>query len=928
MASSRHLAKLKEGAKAWNDWRRAEHSVRPDLQGLALTLGEKQWGETNGGPIDFSRANLRGAKLRHATLVKADLSEASLAEADLSGARLLRADLRNTDLSNASLDEADLQDAMLDGADLSGADLRGARNLKQAQFAQTRGNDKTQLPSGIRAPRVWAADDAGPRRLDFFKPQDPVAEEKPVFSGMFAKSAPVPAVAPAATSAVASAAPQRTSWVSRFGKSAEAKPSPAEPGKDASWITSSAAKPAGQKPAIETSFTAKPAEPAPGVSSLFSSTPEPRKETAPAATGAGGTFLTLGELPTSLDSPGPAAGIATEPKLSIAAAAAAQVGRAGSALRASAASFSMRLARLRPAKVLPAEIIPPAMPEFAAGHANADAELDSEPDAIAPAAPHMTETSVRMAEALAASAPADERESSAAHSALDDFVPAVRDARGEAATHEEDFDPRWLAQMAREAGATPVEQLIARGRSLARGTAQVVSGALALLNPLRAAARMRKRRAGMHALEAPSSAPVEAILEPHFPKTETIVLRTLDPASATDGGSALVAVTSTPARSRWRSTPVQIAAAAVFAFALVGAAVQFGGVHQFGSVTLYENLPLSGVAEAGERVPAPVAAPRRQPDAGAPREAARAAAHEAPTTQAGGTQAHGTQARGTQVALASTAEPGVATDASIATGASNATDAGPAIANARRPAAEKPTTFAQAGVRTHGEIATPADANDPATPLVGAPAAPSRLPAVPYGVVLTPGPSAAANPAPAAETAPAPAPAAQAPADDPAATKLGFAGQDLSALAKAKKPPATVIEYMQEPVHSTEWVTTLIKKFYLSSAPLSPAEIKALYAEPLEHYFGEKGVSLDRVAQEKADYYKEWPKRSYKLVPGSLKVDWVSEGVAEVSFLYDFTVSAPDKEPNKGRGRANLTLDITEAPGRITREDGEVLGAE
>ena len=64
--SDEHVARVKEGTRAWNKWRQDNSLLFPDLDGLSPTLGQKQWGETNGGPIKFARAMLRNADLRHA----------------------------------------------------------------------------------------------------------------------------------------------------------------------------------------------------------------------------------------------------------------------------------------------------------------------------------------------------------------------------------------------------------------------------------------------------------------------------------------------------------------------------------------------------------------------------------------------------------------------------------------------------------------------------------------------------------------------------------------------------------------------------------------------------------------------------------------------------------------------------------------------
>jgi hypothetical protein len=155
MASEQHLAILKSGAQAWNEWRQAEPLVRPDLEGLSLSLAEKQWGETSGGAINLARALLRDANLRYATLIRCNLSAANLDGANLSGARLQDADLRNASLIKARFDEADLTNARLEGADISGADLSTARNLTLKQVAGAIGDYATVLPASIPMPPSW-----------------------------------------------------------------------------------------------------------------------------------------------------------------------------------------------------------------------------------------------------------------------------------------------------------------------------------------------------------------------------------------------------------------------------------------------------------------------------------------------------------------------------------------------------------------------------------------------------------------------------------------------------------------------------------------------------------------------------------------------------------------------------------------------------
>ena len=155
MANSLHVAKLEEGARAWNAWRAENPGLVPDLSDLDLSVGRRQFGPVQGGPIDLSRADLSGSALEQATLIEANLVDAVLVEADLSQARMENADLRGANLSNANLDQTDLKDVLLRHATLSGAQLQRARNLTQAQIDQAIGDENTKLPPELIVPQAW-----------------------------------------------------------------------------------------------------------------------------------------------------------------------------------------------------------------------------------------------------------------------------------------------------------------------------------------------------------------------------------------------------------------------------------------------------------------------------------------------------------------------------------------------------------------------------------------------------------------------------------------------------------------------------------------------------------------------------------------------------------------------------------------------------
>ncbi len=129
--------------------------VVPNLTDADLTLSQRQFGPSSGGPINLRGANLEGATLRYATLSGADLEDAILAGADLVHARLDGANLTGADLTDAVCDNADLADAKLDDAVLTGTSFANARNLTEDQIAFAHGDASTLLPAAIMAPSAW-----------------------------------------------------------------------------------------------------------------------------------------------------------------------------------------------------------------------------------------------------------------------------------------------------------------------------------------------------------------------------------------------------------------------------------------------------------------------------------------------------------------------------------------------------------------------------------------------------------------------------------------------------------------------------------------------------------------------------------------------------------------------------------------------------
>lgn len=140
MANSEHVAKLRQGVDAWNQWRKAHRKVRPDLSGADLSrvrLSPKTGdSEAKQNALMFyvgDRALPDGADLQHANCSKTRWVGAVLRGADFSGADLSGADLTGADLSAARFRNALLDEAVFDKARLQEADFTEAQ-LEKSRF--------------------------------------------------------------------------------------------------------------------------------------------------------------------------------------------------------------------------------------------------------------------------------------------------------------------------------------------------------------------------------------------------------------------------------------------------------------------------------------------------------------------------------------------------------------------------------------------------------------------------------------------------------------------------------------------------------------------------------------------------------------------------------------------------------------------------
>jgi hypothetical protein len=138
MANPEHVAKLKEGVEAWNEWRKTSKE-RPDLSEVEL------YGDSL-DKYDLRYADFSGASLTVVRLRSASCDECCFEGAVLIGVHFIFTMLRRCNFKGSQIAYTAFQDCFLDDADFStarladntfsGISLQGARGLDAAQSSR------------------------------------------------------------------------------------------------------------------------------------------------------------------------------------------------------------------------------------------------------------------------------------------------------------------------------------------------------------------------------------------------------------------------------------------------------------------------------------------------------------------------------------------------------------------------------------------------------------------------------------------------------------------------------------------------------------------------------------------------------------------------------------------------------------------------
>jgi len=155
MANEQHVALIKKGPEAWNQWREEnpDESIdlsEADLRGIVLAKVNLKGANLKQAKLQFSNlagASMEGANLEQARLQEVNLQGAQLENANLKKCNLMESNLQSTNLQNADVQSAQFnEDVMFGQTNLRGANLLDASGLSVMQIQTSLVDKDTQLP--------------------------------------------------------------------------------------------------------------------------------------------------------------------------------------------------------------------------------------------------------------------------------------------------------------------------------------------------------------------------------------------------------------------------------------------------------------------------------------------------------------------------------------------------------------------------------------------------------------------------------------------------------------------------------------------------------------------------------------------------------------------------------------------------------------
>jgi hypothetical protein len=194
MANPNHLKILRKGVEAWNEWRKQNEKIKPNLSGLnladknleGLNLTDTKLTKTifrgaNLNRVNFSRAilmrtDLEGATVQFSRFVRNFIEDVSFENAEIShsfffrgwwnGIKLAAASLYGTTFQDCEMTRVNFSHAILQSTIFANADLSGALRLEKAQHEgpSTIGTDTLYRSRG-KIPAKFLRDAGVPEEL-------------------------------------------------------------------------------------------------------------------------------------------------------------------------------------------------------------------------------------------------------------------------------------------------------------------------------------------------------------------------------------------------------------------------------------------------------------------------------------------------------------------------------------------------------------------------------------------------------------------------------------------------------------------------------------------------------------------------------------------------------------------------------------------